>query len=135
MAEPRSETIELRRAASGHDLWSAVEAAQYARLVEHDEPRTDAEAARMRDLLGLFSECAEQWEGKSASDQTLALEQLGSRLTALERLNVSVYWAVIDRKVLTAEGDPVDLPVAVLAIARSVQPSITRDLPGTMTTG
>ncbi len=132
MVESRPETLELHRADSGHDLWAAVEAAQYARVVEHDEPRTDLEAARMRDLIGFFSDCSEEWEGKSASDQTVALEQLGTRLAALEELELSVYWAVTQRGFDTAAGQPVELPVAVLTIARQAQPSITLHLPPTM---
>lgn len=135
MAQSRSETLELYRADCGQDLWAAVEAAQYARLVEHDAPRTDVEAAQMQDLIGFFSDCSEQWERKSISDQAVALERLGNRVTALEGLELFVYWAVIEGRFNTPEGELVDLPLAVLTIARDRQPSITVNLPGAMNTG
>lgn len=129
MAQSRLETLDLHRADSGHDLWPAVEAAQYARLIEHDDPLTDVEAARMRDLIDFFSTCAEQWEGKPTADQAVALEQLELRVTALKALDLSVYWAVMQGRFATAEGDPVDLPVAVLSIAHGGAPSIAVCLP------
>ncbi len=135
MAQSRSGKLELRRADSGQDLWSAVEAAQYGRVVGHDTPGNDAEADCMQDLLGFFADCSEQWGGKSTVDQTLALQQLGSRLAALEELELHVYWAVVRGRFDTAEGQQVELPVAVLTIARNGQPTLTVDLPGEIDLG
>jgi len=132
MARSHTQTVELRRADSGPDLWVAVEAAQFARVVDHAAARTDAEAARMQDLIGLFLECSEAWDGKTAADQTLALAQLGFRLSALAELELFTYWAVIQARCKTARGEPVELPMAILTIARDGQPSITVRLPGVM---
>jgi hypothetical protein len=129
MAPPKSDTIALQRADSGYDLWAAIEAAQYARLVEHDEPRTAMEAERLRDLVGFFSDCAEGWEGKSAADQGVALEQLGIRLTELGNLGLRAYWAVAERPFETAEGEEIALPVAILAVLRADHSAVTVELP------
>lgn len=129
MAQSRTRTFELRRADGGPDLWVAVEAAQYARVVDHVAPRTDAEAARMQDLIGFFLECSEAWDGKTAADQTLALERLGTRLAALAELQLFVYWAVVQGKCRTAQGKPVELPMAILTIARDGRPTISVRLP------
>jgi hypothetical protein len=132
MTPTNSETIELCRADSGHDLWAAIEAAQYARLIDYDEPRTDEEASRMSDLIGLFAECAEQWERQDTSGQQLALEQLGIRLAALGEVGLFVYSTITQRRVETDEGGPVELPVAVLLVRREDRPAIAVELPGTM---
>jgi len=129
MTLPHSETIELQRAERGHDLWAAVEAAQYARIVDHEAPRTKAEAERMQDLIEVFSDCAEAWERKSVADQTVALERLGTRLAGLDEFGLCAYWTVVERRFETAEGETVALPVAVLAILRDGRPAVTLELP------
>lgn len=129
MAPPKSDTIALQRANSGYDLWAAIEAAQYARLVEHDEPRTAMEAKRLGNLIGVFSDCAEGWEGKSAADQSVALEQLGTRLAELGTLGLHAYWAVAERPFETADGERIALPVAILAVLRADRSSVTVELP------
>jgi hypothetical protein len=129
MTQPSSDAIELRRAQRGPDLWAAIEAAQYARLVDYDAPRTDEEAARMADLIGLFSECSEEWESRNTSDQKLVLEQLDVRLSALGELGLFVYSGIAQRRLKTAEGAPVELPVAVLVIRRDDRPTVAIGLP------
>ena len=132
MAQSPSETLELHRAVVGRDLWAALEAAQYARAIAHDDPRTEAEEAQMRDFFDFFAESAEHWEGKSAVDQAMALERFADRLAALDALDLSVYWAVVQGRFRTPEGEPVELPVAVLSVAQGDAPTLTVDLPGTV---
>lgn len=129
MAAPHSETIALQRAENGHDLWAAIEAAQFARIVEHDAPRGEIEAERTAALVEFFSDCAEAWEEKSAAEQTAALERLGRHLAALEDAGLFAHWAVIERAFDTAEGETVVLPVAVLAIARDAGPELSLAVP------
>lgn len=130
MAQPGSDTLELRRADSGQDLWAAVEAAQYARLVDHDEPRGEAEVGPIRDFVAFFADCAEEWEQKSTADQTVALQQLGARVAALEERALFVYWAVIEGRFDTEAGETVELPLAVVTISRDGGSSIAIALPG-----
>lgn len=126
------ETIELQRADSGQDLWTAVEGAQYARLIRPDDPRTQSEAERMQDLIDLFSGCAEDWEQRSPADQAVALEQLGYRLSTLEELALFVHWGAIRGRVTSAEGNLVEVPIVILTISRSGGATIEIELPETI---
>jgi len=132
MTQPNPDAIELRRAQRGSDLWAAVEAAQYARVIDYDEPRSGEEASRMTDLVVLFSECAEQWESRDMSGQKLALEQLDVCLAALGEVALFAYSGIVQRRLTTAEGGPVELPVAVLVIRRDDRPTIAIALPAAM---
>lgn len=127
--------MELRRADSGPDLWPAVEAAQYARLVKHEPPATDAEAASIQAVVDLFAACAEQWERQSAADQAITLEQLDGQMAALRALGLYVHWAVTKRRFDSAEGAPVDLPVAVVTVTHRDEPTITAALPDAIDAG
>ena len=129
MADLRSAPLKLHRAENGHDLWTALEASQYAKLIEHDEPLSTTEAGRMRDLIGFFSSCAEDWENRSASDQSLALEQLGIRLTALQELELHVYSAITKARFDTADGAAVHLPLAVVTILHDDRSTILVTVP------
>ncbi len=132
MTSPRTETVTLQRADSGPDLWTAVEAAQYARLIEHDPPDSAAEAEGMAALIGLFAECSEAWERQTASDQALALERFGSGIEALRKQGLFVHWGVTGRCVQDDQGDSVELPVAVLTITRRADPAIAAEVPAAL---
>lgn len=134
MTPSSSETIELLRAESGHDLWAAIEAAQYARLIDYDEPQSDEETSRMAELIGLFADCSEQWEQQDTAGQKLSLEQLGVRVAALAEVGLFVYSGIAQRLVSTDEGDQVELPVAVLIVRRDDYQVIAVTLPATMDT-
>lgn len=129
MTESHGPTLELQRARNGHDLWAAVEAAQYARLIDHDEPRSEDEATRINELIAYFSDCAEEWEEKSTSDQTVVLERFGNHLDALEQMELHVYWAVTQGRFDSEEGGQVDLPVGVLIVAREDEDGLAVNLP------
>ena len=129
MTEATSVTLELSRADGAPDLWPAIEAAQYARIIDHETPRTDAEASAMADLVGFFSDCSEQWEQQSASEQKTALEQMGNRLTALRELGLFVYSGTTQIRVDTAEGATTALPLVVLIIRREYHQTIDITLP------
>ncbi len=132
MSEKRTEPLELTRVDGGADLWVAIEAAQYAKLVEHDSPLSHLEAARMQNLLGLFEDCSEDWESKTTHDQTMALEQLGCRLSALREVRLHVYSAVTKMGFETPAEQLVQMPLAVLNIRRALKPSITVLLPSAL---
>lgn len=129
MARPRSRPLELRRADRGGDLWAALEMSQYAKLVEHDEPASTAEAAGMSRLVRFFSDCSENWENRTAADQSLALGQLDVHLTALHELELHVFSAVTKARFDTAAGGAVHLPLAIVTISRDDRPSIVVTVP------
>ena len=84
----------------------------------------------MKDFVDFFSDCSEHWEVTSAMDQATALRQVGNRLSDLSELGLFVYWAVVQGSFGAAGGEPVDLPVAALTIARGGEPSVTVDVLG-----
>lgn len=129
MLQQHRKTLDLHRAVNGHDLWTAIEAAQYARLIDHDRPETRIEASWIEDTISLFSDSAEEWEDKSASDQAFVLERLGGLLDTLRELGLSAYWAVTRGRIAAEDGAAVQLPVAILTIARDDGPTVTIDLP------
>ena len=129
MIGSRKESLELQRAHGGSDLWVALEAAQYAKLVDHDDPLTGKESERMLALVGFFEDCSENWEQRTVSDQTIALEQLGCRVEALREIDLHVYSAVARLGIETAVRKTIHIPLAVLNISRQDYPSITVMLP------
>lgn len=129
MTDLQSTTLELSRALSGQDLWAAIEAAQYARLIDHDVPATDIEARWIEDLIRLFSDSAEEWEDLSSSDQALVLERLGSHVEVLREFDLAVYTTVTRGSFEAEDGETVQLPLAVLTITRDDGPSVTIGLP------
>ena len=129
MIRSHKEPLELQRAHGGPDLWVALEAAQYAKLVDHDDPRTGMESERMLALVGFFEDCSEDWERRSVSDQSIALEQLGCRLEALREIDLHVYSAVARLGIETPVRETIHIPLAVLNISRQDFPSITVMLP------
>lgn len=135
MSGPSPVRMELARADGGRDLWTVIEAAQFAKLLDHGRPRTDGEAERLRSFVDLFEDCAEGWDGRSASEQTMALEQFDHRLAALGQLDLRVYSAVARFTLEAARGGVVRLPLAVVAIRRDDRPSISLDLPRTAGVG
>ena len=128
--KPPSKPVKLHLAGSGHDLWPAIEAAQYACVIEKIAPHTKDERARMEGFSRHFRECAKEWGGKSPEEQAWALEQLGSLILALRNMDLYVYFAVVQKRIRTAKGrPPAEMPVAILAIVRDSKASITVEVP------
>ncbi len=118
MSSPSLEPVELRRAESGLDLWSAIEAAQYARVLRHDPAETDEEARAIDAFVGVFAASTEAWEETPESNRTPVFETLGVQVQALARLGLFVRWAVVERDLGMPGQDSLSIPVAILAIDR-----------------
>jgi hypothetical protein len=128
VSKPRNQTIELQLAETGTELWPAVEAAQYARLINHDPPASAAEEEAITRLVAAFAECAETWEGLQAERRVGALAGLSAQLEALQRRGLYVHWAAIDAGIAEA-GRRVTMPLAILTISRSNLPEARVRLP------
>jgi hypothetical protein len=129
VSKPRDQTIELQLAETGTELWPAVEAAQYARLINHESPASAAEAEAITHFVEAFATCAESWEDLQAERRAGALAGLSAQLEALQRCRLYVHWAAIDAGI--AESDRrVTMPLAVLTISRSNLPEARMRLPG-----
>ena len=100
------------------ELRPAVEAAQYARVIDHAAPASVAEEAALTRFLEAFCACAETWEELQVVRRSGALAGLSDRLDALQRCGLYVHWAAIDAR-LAGAGGRVTLPLAVLTISRS----------------
>ena len=123
-----AKSIELHRAGRGPDLWTAIEAARNGAIIQNASPRTNDERVAVKEFIRCFSDCAEHWEEKSAEEKSWALEKLGSRVEALGKLHLCVYWTVIARNLDTARRGLTRLPVAVLAIVGGDKSTITVSL-------
>lgn len=125
--ETEYELITAQRADRGADLWTAVEAAQFAHVVERDDSEDDVETADS--FLNLFFELAEDWDEANSNDQATALAQLDTRLRGLAERELFVHVAVVQREFAISSGEIASLPIAVLKVGRAAFPSITVHLP------
>jgi hypothetical protein len=128
VSKPRDQIIELQLAETGMELRPAVEAAQYARVIDHAAPASGAEEQGLTRFLEAFTACAETWEQLQAVGRSSALAGLSARLEALQRCGLYVHWATINAR-LAAAGGRVTLPLAVLTVSRSSLPEAQVRLP------
>jgi hypothetical protein len=128
VSKPRDQTIELKLAETGTELWPAVEAAQYARLINHEPPASAAEDEAITRFIEAFAGCAETWEDLQAERRAGALAGLSAQLEALQRCGLFVHWAAIDAGIAEA-GGRVTMPLAVLTISRTNLPEARVRLP------
>lgn len=128
MSKRPDQTIELKLADTGTELWPAVEAAQYARLITHEPPASAAEEAAIARFLEAFATCAETWEELQAARRAGALAGLSAQLEALQRSGLFVHWAAIDAGLAEA-GRRVTMPLAVVTISRTNLPEARVRLP------
>jgi hypothetical protein len=130
--EPPYESVELRLAESGQELAAAIEAAQFARLVDHGLPESAAEAAAIEGFIELFANAAEGWDALGTVARAGLLTRLGEHLDALERHGWFVHWGTLGFNVARPGGGTVQLPLAILKIGRSGQPTVRARVPKTL---
>jgi hypothetical protein len=128
------QTLELRLAETGTELWPAVEAAQYARLINHDPPASTPEEQAVARFLEAFAACVEAWGDPEPLRRTGLLTGLTAQLGALQRSGLFVHWAVIDGGA-GGTGTVVGMPLAVLTISRNDLPTARVELPGRLEVG
>ena len=124
----RSQTIELRLAETGTELWPAVEAAQYARLISHDPPTGAGQEQVIARFIEAFAACIETWEELEPLRRTTLLAGLSAQLDALQRCGLFVHWAAIDSGIAGAASS-VRMPLAVLTISQTDLPTARVQLP------
>lgn len=122
MADPRYETVELCLAEAGSDLVPAIEAAQYARLVDHEEPGEPDDAGAIARFLEALAGAAEDWEASDEEARRSLVVRLGALLEDLEKAQLHVHWGVLGRT-FTTTGGIARLPVAVITISGTALPS------------
>jgi hypothetical protein len=124
-----SQTVELRLAESGTELWPALEAAQYARLISHDPPASPDREEAIARFVEAFGGCAETWEALEPMARSGALAGLSAQLEALQRCGLFVHWAAIERGI-AGSGGSLRMPLAVLTISELDLPAARVQLPG-----
>jgi len=129
------QTVELHLAETGSELGPAIEAAQYARVIQPAEADGPAEERAMAGFVEAFSDAAEAWEGLSAPERATRLTALSVELDALERCGLFVHWGTATRRLAAPGQDAVTLPVAIVTISRTGGPTARILLPGEMAVG
>jgi hypothetical protein len=127
--ERQQRNVTLHLAESGKDLVAAIEAAQFARLIDRDEPEGPTEAAALGAFVGLFSAAAESWDDLAAVERAGLLARLSEELDRLERDGLFVYCGRVALAVARAEREALQLPLAILAIRRTDEPTIEVSIP------
>jgi hypothetical protein len=128
VSKPRDQTVELQLAETGTELWPAIEAAQYARLINHEPPGNVAEEEAITRFVAAFASCAESWQDLQAERRAGALAGLSAQLEALQRCGLYVHWAAIDAGIAESERR-VTMPLAVVTISRTNLPEARMRLP------
>jgi hypothetical protein len=130
--EPRYQSVELRLAESGQELAAAIEAAQFARLVDHEPPGDPAAAAAIEGFIELFATAAEGWEQLGTVARAGLLARLGDHLDALERSGWFVHWGTLGFGIARPGGGTLPLPLAIVSLSRSAEPTIRARIPGAL---
>jgi hypothetical protein len=128
VGDPQDRRVELRLAEAGGDLLPAIEAAQFARLVDQPEPADRGEAAAIGALVETFAGAAEAWDDLAAAAHSARLARLGEALDELERVGLFVHWGRVTLLLHAADGAR-RLPLALLAIGRSAAPTVEATVP------
>ena len=118
MEQESAERVDLELARKGAALWTALEAAQYARLVDADPPRSEAERAEVEAFLDAFGRCAEGWEDVPDQSKAVLFATLDARLSALAELGLHVHAGTI-RRAFEGGGHAVEMLIAILRIGRN----------------
>lgn len=125
LSEQPFDTVELQLASAASDLAPALDAAQYGRLVQPEDPESEQEADAMTAFIEAFATCTETWETGTGDQRTRALRQLDARIEALESIGLHVH-AGMTRVELTQPGQAaLPMPVAILTITSSSLPTTT----------
>lgn len=123
------ETVELQIAARGADLWLALEAAQYARMLIREEPKS----SRQHDVVEAFAEAfagyTENWEDNTAQNSSAVLEALGAHLDTLRGQGLQVHWAIVEHSYETADADITTIPLAIISVTPDSSPTIQLAMP------
>jgi len=127
------EIVTLRRAERGADLWPAIEAAQYGRIVQRDEAAEGVgDAAAPGAFVAALAEVLEAWESAAPETQAALIGKLDAGLAALDDAGCRVHWGVVRRTVSASAGAPVEIPIAILRLGRCRDAAMEVAVPRTL---
>lgn len=128
---PDEADVTLTRARTGTALWPAIEAAQYARLVDFERPRSDGERTAVDAFLAAFARCAEDWETVPDQNKTALFAALDGHLGALARIGLHVHAGAAQRTLDLDDGQ-VALPVAILRVGHDDEDVLRVHMPAAL---
>lgn len=128
---PDAAHVPLTRIRAGTALWPAIEAAQYARLVDFETPRSAAERAAVDAFLTAFTRCAEDWETVPDQNKTALFTALDGHVHALGRVGLHVHAGTAQRALDLDDGQ-VMLPVAILRVGHDDEDVLLVRMPETL---
>lgn len=111
-----TERVTTTRAAHGADLWMAIEAAQYARVILCSEPRSEDGKAALAEFMDTFTRQLDTWEETSPAGQSTMLETVGRGIEDLKQSGLHVHWAVTERTMKEETDGEERFPLAVLVV-------------------
>lgn len=123
------ETVELQIAARGADLWLALEAAQYARMLIREEPESGDQADAVEAFAEAFAGYTENWEDNTAQNSSAVLEALGAHLDTLRGQGLQVHWAIVQHSYESADADVTTIPLAIISVTPDLSPTIQLAMP------
>lgn len=127
-SDPDAADVALTRVRAGTALWPAIEAAQYARLVDFATPRSDEERAAVDAFLAAFARCAEDWETVPDQNKTALFVALDGHLHALARIGLHVHAGTAQRS-LDLDDGPVTLPIAIVRVGHDADDVLRVHMP------
>ena len=132
MDERQQRSVTLQLAESGRDLVAAIEAAQFARLVDRNQPDGPTEAAVVEAFVESFLAAAESWDDVASVERAGLLARLSERLDRLEGRGLFVYWGRVELTLARPDRAALQLPLAILSIGRSGEPTIDVAIPSAL---
>ena len=132
MDERQQRSVTLQLAESGRDLVAAIEAAQFARLVDRNQPHGPTEAAVVEAFVESFLAAAERLDDVAPVERAGLLARLSERLDRLEGRGLFVYWGRVELTLARPDRAALQLPLAILSIGRSGEPTIDVAIPSAL---
>lgn len=121
--------VALSLAQRSLDLWPALEAAQFARIVNRDAPAGGAQEDAMRTFIAVFSELAESWESVPVASRVPALDGIDRYLVRMRDNGIYVHAAAVECA-FASDGHAAEaFPLAVLNLGRDGLPVVTLMIP------
>ncbi len=121
--------IEIELAVRGTQLWTAMEAAQYGRVIHADHATRAAAQGPIDAFIAEFAGRVETWARLNASYRMAALRQMDDVIDALNQDGTYVYSTSVERLLATPGCSALPLPIAVLYFDLARQPTACVSLP------
>ncbi len=130
------ERVTLKRARTGQDLWPAVEAAQFARMVSYAEPEGDADRDVITGFVEAFVSAVERWEDVPPDSRAAVLVALASPLDRLSDHGLFVHWGYVERHFVSDDEDvETTMPLAIVSVDRVDTETLQADIPTNLSEG